>query len=141
MIRRLAVAFAVVSAAAATAFVGCGGSTNKGGGGSDGGPESSVPSDSSTGDASHKEASAGEGGGEGGSGLPEGGVAPQGTQLVTSQYAALAGVTTDGYAIYTDISAITLNAVSVAGGAPSDIGAEDAGITGSAGVYVAGNVV
>jgi hypothetical protein len=145
MIRRLALAFTIVSATVATAFVGCGGSTSKSssGGGTDAGPgETSVPVEASTGDAAqHKEGSAGEGGDDGGGTLPEGSVAPHGTQIVTSQYAALQGVTSDGYAIYNDISATTLNAVSLAGGAPSTIGDVDAGISGSGGVFVAGDVV
>ena len=143
MIRRLAVAFAIVSATVATAFVGCGGSTAKGsgggGGGTDAGPgETSTPVEASTSDAAqHKEGSTGGDDGGGGT-LPDGSVAPHGTQLVTSEYSALMGVTSDGYAIYTDTSAVTLNAVSLAGGAPSIIGGVDGGVSGSGGVYVAG---
>ncbi len=66
-----------------------------------------------------------------------GAVAPHGTLLVASPSVAIDGVTSDGYAIYTDAAAMTLNAVPIAGGAPVEIGTVDA--TNS--VFIAGKVV
>src|SRR5580692_8747818 len=53
--------------------------------------------------------------GEDGGGVPEGGVAPHGTQLAVSPNLLINGVTSDGYAVYTDTSAMTYNAVSLSG--------------------------
>jgi hypothetical protein len=126
----------VLAVTAAPLLVACGGGTSgsgpadsgatEGGGGPDGGKHDGSPGSDG-------------GGGEGGvGGLPEGGVYPQGTQLVTSGSVVIQGVTSDGYAIYIDSSGSspTLNAVSLTGGAPKSIDAYD----GSGGVAVSGAV-
>jgi hypothetical protein len=114
MTRRILSIAVVVAFIAAPLLVACGGGTSGSG-----------PTDS--------------GSGEGGvGGLPEGGVYPQGTQLVTSGNVVIQGVTSDGYAIYIDTSGAspTLSAVSVSGGAPKSIDSYD----GSGGVAVTGSV-
>jgi hypothetical protein len=64
-------------------------------------------------------------------------VTPHGTQLAASPTLQIDGVTTDGYAIYSDTAAMTVSAVPLAGGAPLRIGPIDA--TNS--VFVSGKVV
>ncbi len=63
--------------------------------------------------------------GDAGDGLPPGAVPPNGRQLVSTPNAQIDGVTSDGYAAYTDITAGTVNAVSLLGGAPIVLGAVD----------------
>jgi hypothetical protein len=64
-------------------------------------------------------------------------VAPRGTQLVSSPSVAIDGVTSDGYAIYTDVAAMTVNAVPIVGGSPRRLGTVDA----SNAVFINGDVV
>lgn len=54
--------------------------------------------------------------------FPDGGTLPNGKQIVPSDVVTLDGLTSDGYAIYTDTSAGKLYAVSVAGGSPVSLG-------------------
>ena len=49
-------------------------------------------------------------------GLPEGSVFPNGTQLLASPTVYLWGVTSDGYAVYTDNVTNVLSAISITGG-------------------------
>lgn len=69
---------------------------------------------------------------------PDGAVAPHGKQLVKSTTVVLEGLTSDGYAIYTDLGPATptLGAAPVDGGAPIAIGDYDL-----SGVAAAGSVV
>jgi hypothetical protein len=130
MTRSIALLAATIAVASLTVLgAGCGGSTsgNKanpdGGGGSDASPDVS----------NHTEG----GGGGGDGGLPEGAIGPQGTQLVPSSTASLVinGVTSDGYVVYTDVSAMTYSAVPLAGGTPTSIGGSD-----GTGEYTVGTV-
>jgi hypothetical protein len=66
-----------------------------------------------------------------------GAVPPHGQQLVASPSVAVDGVTSDGYAIYTDVAAMTVNAVPIAGGPPKRIGTVDA----TNAVFISGDVV
>ena len=118
MIRSIALLAATMAVASVSVLgAGCGGSSSNkaapdgGGGGSDAGSDVSHP----------------EGGGGGDGGLPEGAIGPQGTQLVPSSTASLVinGVTSDGYVVYTDVSAMTYSAVPLAGGTPTSIGGSD----------------
>ncbi len=68
---------------------------------------------------------------------PCGTVPPHGRQLVASPSVALDGVTSDGFAIYTDVATMTVNAVPLTGGAPTKIGNVDANNA----VFVSGKVV
>jgi hypothetical protein len=61
----------------------------------------------------------------GGDALGAGTVLPKGTQLVQSTNIQIDGVTTDGYAAYTDVADGTLYVVSLAGGEPLAIGIVD----------------
>jgi hypothetical protein len=140
MTRRILSCVAVLAATVVPPFVGCGGSTNNGNTSADSGAEAGGGKDGSTKDSGKGgEASGGEGGGI----LPEGGVAPHGTQIVASPSVSLAGVTSDDYAVYVDSSgaSMTLNAVALAGGAPKSIGSYDGSgsiVTGSVAVYFNG---
>jgi hypothetical protein len=125
------------------AGAGCGGSTsgnNNGtgdaGASETGAPESGVTTDAAASDgAGHLEGSVVEPDGSL-SGCPTPG--PQGTQLATSTaQLVLSGVTSDGYAVYSDPASYTVFAVPVAGGTPVTVGMVDA----SQYVYVAGRGV
>jgi hypothetical protein len=70
--------------------------------------------------------------------LADGQVPPQGTQLAQGASLAVEGVTSDGYAIYSDSSKMTLSAAPLDGGAPVSIGPTD---TAGANVQVIGPVV
>jgi hypothetical protein len=77
-------------------------------------------------DDSSQEAStpASDDGGE--SGAPaDGGARPSGTRLAIGNVLELEGITSDEYAVYIDGIASTLNAVPLAGGAPSEIATVD----------------
>jgi hypothetical protein len=117
---RILVSLAALSAfALPAALVACS-SSSSGNNPSDaggGGPDTSTTSDG---------AMPGTDGGtpmmDGGGGLPEGSTAPTGTQIVQAASVTLEGVTSDGYAIYTDNTAQTLNAAPIAGGSPIGLG-------------------
>jgi hypothetical protein len=61
--------------------------------------------------------------------LPEGAVLPSGTQVVASDMVTLDGITSDGFAVYTDTSTNTIYAVATAGGVPSTVGSLPAAST------------
>jgi hypothetical protein len=54
--------------------------------------------------------------------LPEGAVLPNGTQVLASDVLTLNGLTTDGFAVYTDITTSTLYAVALTGGSTVTLG-------------------
>lgn len=64
-------------------------------------------------------------------------LAPHGTQLVPLSGATIDGVTSDGYVVYTDTSSNTNEVISLDGGAPTSIGAND----GTGGAFTSGLVV
>jgi hypothetical protein len=55
-------------------------------------------------------------------GLPEGAVLPHGAQVVASDSISLQGVTSDGYAVYTDTASNQLSAVALSGGPSVSLG-------------------
>ncbi len=122
-------------------FVGCDSEWNE----SDSYPTTAPPGTSSGGQGDSSDAGGdggggGDGGDEGGGGqeLPDGATPPQGKQLVVGDTLVLEGVTSDGFAIYADTTAATLNAVPIVGGNPIAIGPTDAG---GPAVQVTGSVV
>jgi hypothetical protein len=72
----------------------------------------------------------------GGPAFPDGGVLPNGDQIVASDHVTLNGVTSDGYAVYTDTTANVLYAILLSGGAPISLGP----VTSSTTVTVVGKI-
>jgi hypothetical protein len=120
-------AYGVSLGLVAIAPQGCGSSSGEG------------PSDAAA-DVARPDAKApGDGGADGAAegGASCGAAAPHGTKLVASPSVVIDGVTSDGYAIYTDVLAMTVSAVPLAGGTPMSIGMVDA----SNSVFLSGKVV
>jgi hypothetical protein len=118
MTRSIALLAATLAVSSVTVLgAGCSSSSNKGSGGGGGTDAGS--------DVANGHPDGGGGGDDGGGGLPEGSIGPQGTQLVPSSTVVINGVTSDGYAVYTDVSAMTYSAVPLDGGTPTSIGGSD----------------
>jgi hypothetical protein len=114
--------------------VGCGAtSSGHASGSADGGAPEASAGDAFAGDAPQGDAAGGDAGA-----WPDGAVAPHGKQLVKSTTVVLEALTSDGYAIYTDLGPATptLGAAPVDGGAPIPIGDYDL-----SGVAASGTVV
>lgn len=121
--------FVALTAASALASlplygIGCGGKSSAGASGNDGGPTTDAAADVTQHLDSGKDTGNSNNNDSGGT-IPEGGLGPSGTQLVVSPNVQLNGVTSDGYAVYTDLSASTYNAVPLAGGTPTMLGSSD----------------
>jgi hypothetical protein len=105
--------------AGGTAGTGGSGGSNSTDGGTSDGTSSDAPSSSDSGGKGDSASDAGVS--DAGRTLPDGSVPPNGTQLASGAI-TLVGVTSDNFAVYTDDTAMTLNAISLAGGTPTMLG-------------------
>jgi hypothetical protein len=118
MSKRIFLSLTVVAAVAAPAFAACGGSTNGGGNPEGGAMEASTMDAAKHPDSGAMDTGTSETGDDGGVVAP-----PTGMQLVKSTSLYVAGVTSDGYALYVDTANQmgVLYSVPVAGGSPTMI--------------------